>query len=132
MSTTLTQTIQTTKAFPLRETASAEGQNKEEATEPYRYTHLLPVFSQDQYPALTPFLHVDPGRRALALPNPRSFLDNATSVVQLTPSLGTEVHGIDLVSLDANGRDQVALEVLVLQVFVASIPMFIKSSSGGP
>lgn len=61
--------------------------------ETYRYAHLLPHFSQDHYPPLTPYEHVDPGSRALSSPDPRAFLRNASSVVELTPNLGTEVHG---------------------------------------
>jgi sulfonate dioxygenase len=63
----------------------------------YRYSHLLPHFSRDHYPPLTPFLHSDPGLRALNHANPRAFLQNATSVVELTPRLGTE-------GRDGNGR----------------------------
>jgi hypothetical protein len=77
----------------------------------YRYTHLLPHFSVDRYPPLEPFDHVDPGHRALILPNPRAFLDNATSVVELTPHIGTEITGLNLAELDSSGRDQLALEV---------------------
>ena len=80
----------------------------------YRYTHLLPVFPKDEhYPPLVPFEHVDPGFRALSHPNPRAFLDNATSVIDLTPRLGTEVRGVNLVELDNDGRDQLALEVRI-------------------
>ncbi|KAG6891056.1 hypothetical protein C0995_014145 [Termitomyces sp. Mi166 len=84
-------------------------QNKKEE-EPYRYAHLLPYFSQDHYPPLTPFEHIDPGHRALSHSNPRAFLDNAT-VTELTPNLGTEVHGVNLATLSDEGRDQLALEV---------------------
>lgn len=84
---------------------------KKEEEEPYRYAHLLPHFSVDRYPPLTPFEHVDPGHRALSHPNPRSFLDGANSVDELTPHLGTEVIGVNLAELDSAGRDQVALEV---------------------
>lgn len=87
----------------------AQPEKKEE--EPYRYAHLLPHFSADRYPPLTPFEHVDPGQRALSHPNPWSFLDGATSLDELTPHLGTEVIGVNLAELDDAGRDQVALEV---------------------
>lgn len=90
--------------------AAAEEKKKVEE-EPYRYAHLLGYWSTDKYPPLEPFTHVDPGSRALNLPNPRAFLDNATSVVDLTPHLGTEVRGVNLAELDSNGRDQLALEV---------------------
>ncbi|KAL1952225.1 hypothetical protein VTO73DRAFT_1374 [Trametes versicolor] len=80
--------------------------------EPYKYAHLLPVFPKDEhYPPLTPFEHVDPGSRALSHPNPRAFLENATSVDDITPRLGTEVRGVNLAELDNAGRDQLALEV---------------------
>ncbi|KAJ3513060.1 hypothetical protein NLJ89_g3165 [Agrocybe chaxingu] len=101
-----TQGVATLK---LRSPAAGEGEKAEE--EGYRYAHLLPHFSPDHYPPLTPFEHVDPGHRALALPNPRAFLESATSVVELTPHLGTEVIGINLAELDSSGRDQLALEV---------------------
>jgi sulfonate dioxygenase len=32
-------------------------------------------------------------------------------VVELTPNLGTEVHGVNLATLDSEGRDQLALGV---------------------
>ncbi|RDB28961.1 Alpha-ketoglutarate-dependent sulfonate dioxygenase [Hypsizygus marmoreus] len=111
MSTTATQVAEVASPpaiLTLR--AVADTDRKSEEAEPYRYAHLLPHFSQDHYPPLTPFDHVDPGRRALSHPNPRSFLDNAT-VVELTPSLGSEVQGVNLAKLDSDARDQLALEV---------------------
>ncbi|EMD41573.1 hypothetical protein CERSUDRAFT_110123 [Gelatoporia subvermispora B] len=97
------------KALKLR---SADEEKADQPKEEYRYAHLLPVFPQDEhYDPLVPFEHVDPGLRALSHPNPRSFLDNATSIVQLTPHLGEEVRGVNLAQLDSDGRDQVALEV---------------------
>jgi sulfonate dioxygenase len=90
-------------------TTVAQVVQKEE--EPYRYEHLKPQFLKDTYPPLAPFDHVDPGHRALKHANPRSFLANATSVVDLTPVLGTEVRGVNLAELDSDSRDQVALEV---------------------
>jgi len=88
-----------------------EDSEKKEEQQPYRYAHLFPVFSADRYPPLTPFEHTDPGHRALSHSNPRSFLDGADSVVEMTPSLGTEVRGVNLSNLDSTGRDQLALEV---------------------
>ncbi|KAF8971453.1 hypothetical protein BDZ97DRAFT_1242306 [Flammula alnicola] len=108
MSSTSTSTV----AETAQAVATLKLSSPEEKKEPeYRYAHLLPHFSQDRYPPLTPFEHVDPGRRALSHPNPRAFLDGATSVDELTPSLGTEVVGINLAELDSTGRDQLALEV---------------------
>ncbi|KIY50634.1 TauD-domain-containing protein [Fistulina hepatica ATCC 64428] len=79
--------------------------------EPYRYEHLIPSFPDKRYPDLQPFEHEDPGHRALKHENPRAFLDTATSVVELTPALGTEVHGLDLTSLNNDAKDELALEV---------------------
>ncbi|KAG6814031.1 hypothetical protein H0H92_003881 [Tricholoma furcatifolium] len=104
--TTTTLEVPAQATLKLRSTQDAE--KKEE--EPYRYAHLLPHFSQDHYPPLTPFEHVDPGHRALTHANPRAFLDNATTV-ELTPNLGLEVQGVNLATLSDEGRDQLALEV---------------------
>ncbi|TCD62044.1 hypothetical protein EIP91_007539 [Steccherinum ochraceum] len=109
---TITQSIPET--LSLRPAASedngADQQSRQE--EPYRYAHLLPQFPrQEHFPPLTPFEHVDPGARALSHANPRSFLDGATSVIELTPNLGSEIQGINLATLDNIGRDQLALEV---------------------
>jgi sulfonate dioxygenase len=105
MSSTITSTVtETIASLSLR---SEEPKEKEA----YRYEHLLPTFTHDHYPPLTPFVHVDPGSRALSHSNPRSFLDGATSIVELTPALGTEVVGVNLVHLDSDARDQLALEV---------------------
>ncbi|KAG6866880.1 hypothetical protein C0991_008817 [Blastosporella zonata] len=110
MSTTTT-TLEINAPVTVKLRSPEEVDKKEE--EPYRYAHLLPHFSHDHYLPLTPFEHVDPGHRALSHPNPRSFLDNAT-VVELTPNLGNEVHGVNLAELANEGRDQLALEVMNL------------------
>ncbi|KAI0762718.1 TauD-domain-containing protein [Fomes fomentarius] len=93
-------------------TLTLQGNQSEKEEKSYKYAHLLPVFPKDEhYAPLTPFEHVDPGRRALAHPNPRAFLEHATSVTEITPRLGTEVRGVNLATLDNDGRDQLALEV---------------------
>ncbi|KAJ7356906.1 TauD-domain-containing protein [Mycena albidolilacea] len=108
MSQTITETQKVEPQVPATLTLRTPAPATEDE---YRYSHLLPVFSQDTYPPLTPFSHSDPGLRALSHPNPRAFLSNATSVVELTPRLGTEVHGINLAELDSDARDELALEV---------------------
>ncbi|KAJ7596748.1 hypothetical protein C8J56DRAFT_1011395 [Mycena floridula] len=110
MSSTTTVTV---NSSPVVLQAQAGGGAPETTeTEPeYEYSHLLPYFSQDHYPPLTPFEHVDPGLRALKHANPRAFLESASSVIELTPKLGSEIRGIQLVNLDSDGRDQLALEV---------------------
>ncbi|KAL0578484.1 hypothetical protein V5O48_003533 [Marasmius crinis-equi] len=109
---TVTQTQDSVPQTTLHLRPQSGEQKDQEASQEYRYAHLLPAFdTSEHYEPLTPFEHVDPGHRALNHDNPRAFLDNATSVVELTPNLGSEVHGVDLLSLDSNGRDQLALEV---------------------
>ncbi|KAJ4485576.1 hypothetical protein J3R30DRAFT_3283116 [Lentinula aciculospora] len=110
MSSTTIQTQTEPASATLKLRSSTDGKQEKDLAE-YRYSHLLPVFSQDQYPPLTPFDHNDPGHRALSHPNPRSFLDNATKITELTPNLGTEVHGVNLRALGSDARDQLALEV---------------------
>ncbi|EIW81863.1 alpha-ketoglutarate-dependent sulfonate dioxygenase [Coniophora puteana RWD-64-598 SS2] len=103
---TVTETTQTLASLPLNKSDESEQQ------EEYRYAHLLPHFDASiKYPPLVPFEHVDPGSRALKHADPRAFLDGAEKIVHLTPRLGTEVRGVDLLKLDSDGRDQLALEV---------------------
>ncbi|TFK41283.1 hypothetical protein BDQ12DRAFT_600984 [Crucibulum laeve] len=114
MSTTITQLVEsnpvtlTLRPQPTEE--KKEEQEEQGSLGSYRYAHLLPHFSTDHYPPLTPFEHIDAGSRALSHPNPRAFLDNA-EVIELTPNLGSEVRGVNLAQLDGTGRDQLALEV---------------------
>ncbi|THH29740.1 hypothetical protein EUX98_g4448 [Antrodiella citrinella] len=110
---TITQSIPETLALQSSiQPVANNGRDRQSQDEPYQYAHLLPAFPRDErFPPLTPFDHVDPGARALAHPNPRSFLESATSIIELTPNLGTEVRGINLATLDSDGRDQLALEV---------------------
>lgn len=98
--------------------------------EQYRYKHLLPHFSQDHYPPLTPFDHLDPGARALEHPDPRAFLRNATSVVELTPRLGSEITGVNLATLDSAGRDELALEASQLLVTEIDSSLLIGGATG--
>lgn len=108
MSATLTTTITNPVSSLLANgTTHKEAENTEE---PYRYAHLMPVYSKDKYPPLQPFEHVDAGSRALNHPNPRSFLDNS-QVVELTPWLGSEVRGCNLAELTPDQKDELALEV---------------------
>lgn len=83
------------------------------AEEAYKYTHLLPVFDpSEKYPPLELFEHTDPGHRALTHENPRSFLlDRQAKTAEVTPAIGTEIHGVNLLELNNNERDQLALLV---------------------
>ncbi|KAJ6561115.1 hypothetical protein DFH09DRAFT_1083091 [Mycena vulgaris] len=108
MSETITSTLtEPISSILLNGDAKKESENTEE---PYRYAHLMPVYSKDKYPPLKPFEHVDAGSRALSHPNPRSFLDKA-DVVELTPWLGSDVRGCNLAELTPDQKDELALEV---------------------
>lgn len=63
-----------------------------------------------KFPPLTEFEHTDPGHKAVNDPNPRAFLEHATTE-DLTPGLGTEVTGVQLHTLDEHARSQLALYV---------------------
>lgn len=68
----------------------------------YPYNHLKPSFPIFDTPALVPFEHVDRGLSAPSLGKPKkenTFLKKATGYKFLTPALGVEVSGVDLVSL---------------------------------
>jgi sulfonate dioxygenase len=86
----------------------ANGAGREEA---YAYAHLLPTFDSVRFPPLTPFRHEDPGRRALSHSDPNSFLRGASRVHELTPTLGSEIDGVNLARLSPHERDQLALFV---------------------
>jgi len=111
--TKMSSTITTTTTTQVEPTATLKlGSSNSVSKSEYKYQEYLPTFDpSDHYPPLTPFEHVDPASRALSHSNPRAFLDNAESVVEITPYLGSEVRGLNLVDLDSDGRDQLALEV---------------------
>jgi sulfonate dioxygenase len=109
---TITEAIPTLTLRPATEQSDTNSERPSyQQTEGYRYAQYLPVFVNNTYPPLEPFEFSDPGARALQHANPRSFLDNATSVTEITPHLGTEVTGVQLSQLSSDQRDQLALEV---------------------
>ncbi|RMJ28402.1 Alpha-ketoglutarate-dependent taurine dioxygenase [Aspergillus sp. HF37] len=72
-----------------------------------KYPHYLPTWNPEQkYPPLEPFEHVEHGRDAdTNFPN---LLPDGAEVTHLTPSIGTEVRGIQLSNLAADGKDELA------------------------
>lgn len=110
MSSTVSETVTQTLPITLRTKSQANGISVDAK---YKYSHLLPSFSSEQYPPLEYFEHTDPGHRALSHPDPRSFLQNASRVTDIQPVLGTEIEGIKLTDLDNDGRDQLALFVRI-------------------
>ncbi|KAK3358293.1 hypothetical protein B0T24DRAFT_685677 [Lasiosphaeria ovina] len=72
-----------------------------------KYPHYLPTWNRGQYyQPLQPFEHVDHGKDAdPSFPN---LLPEGSTVTHLTPTIGTEVKGIQLTSLNSAGKDELA------------------------
>ncbi|KAG1474174.1 hypothetical protein G6F56_000506 [Rhizopus delemar] len=68
-----------------------------------------PINPQKEYPELDAFEHNDPGHRAD--PQKAALLKNATKVFDVTPSIGTEIHGVQLSQLTDAQKDDLALLV---------------------
>ncbi|KAM0322265.1 hypothetical protein ACHAQA_009554 [Verticillium albo-atrum] len=81
-----------------------------EGFEAARYPHYLPTWNPEQkYAPLEPFEHTEHGKDADAsFPN---LIPQGTEVNHLTPTIGSEVKGIQLSSLTSAGRDELALFV---------------------
>ncbi|PFH63155.1 hypothetical protein XA68_17264 [Ophiocordyceps unilateralis] len=77
-----------------------------------KYPHYLPTWDPSQkYPPLEPFTHHDPGLDAdPSLPTlfPPS---SSISITNLTPSIGSEVHGVQLSSLSPAALNELGLFV---------------------
>ncbi|KAI9495475.1 hypothetical protein BDB00DRAFT_870330 [Zychaea mexicana] len=67
------------------------------------------VYPETKYPELAEFEHVDPGHRAD--PKKASLYDNAEIIFDLTPQIGTEIHGLQLNRLTDRQKDDLALLV---------------------
>ncbi|KAG2204694.1 hypothetical protein INT47_011990 [Mucor saturninus] len=67
------------------------------------------VYPETKYPDLELFEHKDPGHRAD--PTKASILKNAEKVFDLTPHIGTEIHGLQLSALTDTQKDDLALLV---------------------
>ncbi|KAI1857457.1 hypothetical protein JX265_011192 [Neoarthrinium moseri] len=72
-----------------------------------KYPHYLPTWNPEQkYPPLEPFEHYEHGKDAdTSYPD---LLPQGSTVTNLTPSIGTEVRGVQLSSLSNAGKDQLA------------------------
>jgi sulfonate dioxygenase len=93
-----------------------------------QYPHYLPTWDPEQkYPLLGTFIHYDHGNDA-DTSYPDLLPDNVT-VTHLTPTIGTEVRGIQLRTLSSVGKDQLARYVAERKVVVfraqdfASLPI---------
>ncbi|KAI8341342.1 hypothetical protein BC941DRAFT_467390 [Chlamydoabsidia padenii] len=67
------------------------------------------VYPEKKYPELEPFEHKDRGLRGD--PKKASLYDNATKAFDVTPHIGTEIHGIQLSQLSETQKDDLALLV---------------------
>ncbi|KAL4969804.1 TauD/TfdA dioxygenase family protein [Aspergillus stella-maris] len=74
----------------------------------YKYSAYLPYFTPGLQPPLQEFAHGDPGHRAdPAYPNLTSHV--GISITEITPNIGTEITGLQLSSLTASQKDELAL-----------------------
>jgi sulfonate dioxygenase len=72
-----------------------------------KYPHYLPTWNRDEkYPPLQPFEHYEHGKDAdTSYPN---LLPSGVTVTHLTPTIGTEIKGIQLSALNSAGKDELA------------------------
>ncbi|KAI0103228.1 hypothetical protein GGR51DRAFT_561912 [Nemania sp. FL0031] len=72
-----------------------------------KYPHYLPTWDKTlKYPPLEPFEHYDHGKDAdTSFPD---LLPAGSKATHLTPTIGTEVRGVQLSSLSDAGKDQLA------------------------
>ncbi|KAK0386474.1 hypothetical protein NLU13_6309 [Sarocladium strictum] len=72
-----------------------------------RYQNYLPTWDpEEKYPPLQPFEHTDPGLQAD--PNFPALLGEGVQISHLTPSIGSEVRGIQISTLTDAGKSQLA------------------------
>ncbi|KAK3389521.1 hypothetical protein B0H63DRAFT_445709 [Podospora didyma] len=73
-----------------------------------KYPHYLPTWNPEQkYPALEPFEHYEHGKDADTT-YPNLLPQGTAAVTHLTPTIGTEVKGIQISTLSAAGKDELA------------------------
>ncbi|KAJ5907465.1 hypothetical protein N7495_000147 [Penicillium taxi] len=76
--------------------------------EKYKYEAYLPHYTPGLQPPLKEFIHEDPGLRAD--PAKKALLGALGSKFkEITPAIGTEVHGLQLSALTAQQKDELAL-----------------------
>ncbi|KAI1132393.1 hypothetical protein F5Y10DRAFT_207724 [Nemania abortiva] len=82
-------------------------EGKVEGFEAAKYPHYLPTWDKTlKYPPLEPFEHYEHGKDAdTSFPE---LLPESAQVTHLTPTIGTEVRGVQLSSLSDAGKDQLA------------------------
>ncbi|OKL60499.1 hypothetical protein UA08_04332 [Talaromyces atroroseus] len=74
------------------------------------YPNYLPTWDHgEKYPPLQPYEHVEHGKGAD--PTFKDLLPEGSKIQKLTPTIGSEVHGVQLSKLSDAGKDQLALLV---------------------
>ncbi|KAJ5103599.1 hypothetical protein N7532_004128 [Penicillium argentinense] len=74
------------------------------------YPNYLPTWDHgEKYSVLEPFNHVEHGKDAD--PSLKDLLEEGSSIQRLTPTIGSEVTGVQLSKLTSAGKDQLALLV---------------------
>lgn len=73
-------------------------------------TGVTDLSMPDRYPPLEPFEHYDHGKDADAT-FPELLPKGQVEVDDITPFIGSEVHGVQLSKLSKAGKDQLALYV---------------------
>ncbi|RMZ89406.1 hypothetical protein DV736_g3371, partial [Chaetothyriales sp. CBS 134916] len=105
------------KDGPYKEFAATEvnKDNELKGTEkfaPASFPHYLPVWDNEKgvvYPPLEPFEHTEHGKNAD--PSLSNLLKSGSAVEELTPLIGAEVTGVQLLELSDKGKDELALFV---------------------
>ncbi|KAH6856868.1 hypothetical protein B0I37DRAFT_303819 [Chaetomium sp. MPI-CAGE-AT-0009] len=105
-------TLKLQAAGPYKELAATEYDADVEAGlkghEAAKYPHYLPTWNPtEKYPPLKPFEHTEHGKDADPS-YPNLLPEGAVTVTNLTPTIGTEVRGIQLSTLTAAGKDELA------------------------
>lgn len=84
--------------------------NDRDTSSQLQYPAYLPTWNHGQkYPALEPFVHIEHGLKAD--PTFKDLLPEGSKIKKLTPTTGSEVTGVQLSQLSAEGKDQLALLV---------------------
>lgn len=95
------------KEFQLYHISKEAEEGKIPGVEAAKYPHYLPTWDKSQkYPPLEPFEHYEHGKDAdTSFPE---LLPAGVEINHLTPTIGTEIRGVQLSSLSDAGKDQLA------------------------
>ncbi|KAE9367846.1 alpha-ketoglutarate-dependent taurine dioxygenase [Stipitochalara longipes BDJ] len=83
--------------------------NGDDIYPPAKYPHYLPVWPEKTFAPLEPFEHVERGKGADS--SLKELLCKGVSITEMTPSIGSEVGGLQLSRMSNIQKDQLALLV---------------------